>query len=243
MTVPLELFDEDYLYFYDELLDTEHGVADAEAVSRLLELGPGMRVLDAPCGTGRIAGRLAARGCEVVGIDITERFLALGRVRHPRVRFERLDIRRLTFEAEFDAVVNWFTSWGYFDERDNDAVLAAFARALRPGGRLVMELHNPERLRRILDLTGGLTWTASERDGDLMVDRIALEQGGRRSHTERFVVRGGRVRRLEFTLEQVPGAELRARLEQAGFSAVGLFGAAGGQFEPDGPRLIAVATL
>jgi ubiquinone/menaquinone biosynthesis C-methylase UbiE len=133
MAVPPELFDEDYLYFYDEVLGAQSD-ADAEAVSRLLELEPGMRVLDVPCGEGRIGGRLAARGREVVGVDVTERFLELGRERHPGVRFVRGDMRELAYEEEFDAVVNWFTSWGYFDSSTNDAVLGAFARALRPGG-------------------------------------------------------------------------------------------------------------
>jgi SAM-dependent methyltransferase len=242
MPVPPEVFDEDYLYFYDELLTAERADADAEVVAGLLELEPGARVLDVPCGTGRIAGRLAARGCEVVGVDITDRFLELGRERFPDVRFERRDIRELEYEDEFDAVVNWFTSWGYFDPATNDAVLRGFARALRPGGRLVLELHNPERLRRILDLAGGVTWTGAERDGELMIDRIRLDESRRESHTERFVVRGGRVRKLEFTLEQVPAVELEARLGQAGFESVRLFGAGGGEYLPEGPRLIAVAT-
>ncbi len=71
MAVPLDLFDEDYLYFYDEVLGAERSDADAAVIAQLLGLEPGMRVLDVPCGEGRIAGRLAARGCEVVGVDIT----------------------------------------------------------------------------------------------------------------------------------------------------------------------------
>jgi SAM-dependent methyltransferase len=90
-----------------------------------------MRVLDAPCGPGRIAGRLAARGCAVVGIDDSELMLDLARDAFPDVRFERVDLRELSYQAEFDAVVNWFTSFGYFDPAINDALLAAFARALR----------------------------------------------------------------------------------------------------------------
>jgi SAM-dependent methyltransferase len=241
MSVPLELFDEDYLYFYEDVLAAERSDADAETVARLLELEAGMRVLDVPCGDGRIAGRLAARGCEVVGMDVTELFLERGRRSHPDVRFERRDMRELEYDGEFDAVVNWFTSWGYFDERTNDAVLGAFARALRPGGRLVLELHNPQRLRRMLELAGGTTWTGAERGGDLMVDRITLEDDGRRSHTDRFIVRDGRVRRIEFVLEQVPPDELARRLERAGFASVRLLGPGGGQFEPEGHRLIAVA--
>jgi SAM-dependent methyltransferase len=241
MGVPPELFDEDYLYFYEAVLAADRSDADAEVVARLLGREPGMRVLDVPCGEGRIAGRLAALGCEVVGVDVTELFLELGRERYPGVRFVHGDMRELDYEAEFDAVVNWFTSWGYFDSRTNDAVLTAFARALRPGGRLVLELHNPRRLAQLLELTGGAAATVTERGDDLMVDRITYDEAEGRSHTDRFIVRGGRVRRLEFGLEQVHAEELERRLKQAGFSSVRLLGAGGGRFVPGGPRLIAVA--
>jgi SAM-dependent methyltransferase len=188
---------------------------------------------------GRIAGRLARRGCEVVGLDSNERFLALGRERYPEVVFERGDMRHLPYEAEFDAVVNWFTSFGYFDAATNDSVLAGFARALVPGGRLALELHNPARLARLLELTGGTGATIVERDGDLMVDRVTYDQAEHRSRTERFIVRGGQVRRIEFSLEQVPAPQLVQRLQEAGFRDVRLFGQGGGPFEPEGPRLIA----
>jgi SAM-dependent methyltransferase len=241
MGVPRELFDDDYLYFYEPLLSDERSDAEAEVITRLLELRAGMRVLDVPCGDGRIAGRLARGGCEVVGIDYTPRFIELARERHPRATFLLGDMRELDYDAEFDAVVNWFTSFGYFDSDTNDAVLVAFARALRPGGRLIVELHNPAHLARILALTGGRSASIAERDGDLMADRFSIDAETGRSRTERFVVRDGHVRRLEFTLEQVPAEQLTERLRSAGFDDVQLFGARGSAFEPDGPRLIAIA--
>lgn len=239
--VPAELFDEDYLYFYAEVLDSKRSDADAGLVARLLSLQPGMRVLDVPCGEGRIGGRLAQLGCEVVGIDASERFLSLARERYPAVSFEPGDMRELSYDGEFDAVVNWFTSFGYFDRAGNDELLAHFARALRPGGRLVLELANPARLIRILELTGGSTASLTERDGDLMVDRISYDAAAHRSHTDRFIIRRGQIRRLEFSLEQVPAAALEQRLRDAGFSQVELLGQRGTPFEPEGPRLIAVA--
>jgi SAM-dependent methyltransferase len=242
VSVPPELFDDDYLYFYSEVLGDEHSDADAEVVKRLLALAPGMRVLDAPCGEGRIAGRLARFGCEVVGLDSNERFLALARERYPEASFEQGDIRELLYEREFDAVVNWFTSFGYFDPATNDAVLAGLARALRPGGQLLLEVHNPSRLARLIELAGGSTSISLvERGDDLMVDRVTYDAAERYSRTERFIVRDGRVRRLEFALEQVPAPELEQRMRAAGFRDVALFGRGGAPFDPEGPRLLAVA--
>jgi SAM-dependent methyltransferase len=241
VSVPTELFDEDYLYFYAEILGAARSDADAATVARLLGLGPGQRVLDVPCGPGRIAGRLAALGCEVVGIDDSELMLEVARSEFASVEFLALDMRALSYEDEFDAIVNWFTSFGYFEPAENDAVLRSFARALRPEGKLLIELLNADRLAAVLKLTGGTTAVVSEREGDLMADRITLPEPGR-SRTERFIVRGGRVRRTEFSLEQIPPALLERRLLDAGFASVALYGAGGGEFDPAGARVIAVAT-
>ena len=241
MGVPPELFDDDYLHFYAGMI-SERSDADAELIARLLELEPGMRVLDVPCGEGRIAGRMAQRGCEVVGVDYTVAWVELAREQYPEATFELGDMRELAYEAEFDAVVNWFTSFGYFDPDTNDDVLARFARALRPGGRLLIELHNPWRLQRLLEQAGGSSAYVVGGDGELMADRMTYDAETRRSRTERFIVRDGQLRELEFTLEQVPGPELAKRLRRAGFAQVQLFGEGGSAFGPDSRRLIAVAT-
>ncbi|HEY6739260.1 MAG TPA: methyltransferase domain-containing protein, partial [Actinopolymorphaceae bacterium] len=69
------VFDEDYLYFYADRVDDARSEADVDLIWRVLGLEPGMRVLDLACGHGRIANRLAARGCVVTGLDRTALFL------------------------------------------------------------------------------------------------------------------------------------------------------------------------
>ncbi len=99
-----------------------------------------------PCGFGRHSGELARRGSSVVGVDLSGVMLREARRRHregARLRFVRGDMRRLAYRAEFDAVVCLFTSFGYFSERDNVATLGRMARALRPGGRLLIDHRNP----------------------------------------------------------------------------------------------------
>ena len=70
-----EVFDDDYLYFYETLLTAEKSDADAELIWQLGRVAVGDRVLDLACGHGRIANRLAARGASVTGYDLTPRFL------------------------------------------------------------------------------------------------------------------------------------------------------------------------
>ena len=61
----------------------------------------------------------------------------------PRLRFLRQDVRRLAFRGEFDALVNLYTSFGYFSARENEAVLRRMARSLRPGGRILIDHRDP----------------------------------------------------------------------------------------------------
>ena len=240
--VPREVFDEDYDVFYAELLTPERSARDAELIQRLCRLEPGERVLDVPCGDGRIAVRLAEAGLEVVGIDREERFVERARAAAPPgASFEAGDMRALDRRGEFDCVVNWFSSFGYFDTATNQAVLRSFREALRSGGRLILDQANPERLRRGVEAGGGSFVHMAERGQDLLVDRVTMV-GEHRSLTERFVVRGGRVRRLEFELEQLPADELERWLRDAGLDDVRVYGDGGAPFRNDSRRLIAVAS-
>ncbi len=107
-----------------------------------LGLGPGDRVLDVGCGPGRHAHALGRRGIEVVGVDVSSRFVELAAEGAPAgVTFRQGDARALAFDAEFDAAVSLCQGALGLGGPDgalasDRAVLAGMARALRPGGRL-----------------------------------------------------------------------------------------------------------
>jgi SAM-dependent methyltransferase len=106
-----------------------------------LGLQPGQRVLDVGCGPGRHAYALADRGMEVVGVDISQRFVDIAAAgAPPGASFVRADARDLRFDAEFDAAISlcqgaFGLAGGPAAPLDADGdVLAGIARALRPGG-------------------------------------------------------------------------------------------------------------
>lgn len=212
------VFDEDYLYFYEQML-MERTDEDVELVASLIERD-GIDVLDCPCGHGRISNALAERGHRVTGLDASELFLESARAdaekRGVAVEYVHGDMRELPWRDSFDVLVNWFTSFGYFDDETNRNVLGGFHDALRPGGRLLLETMNVARLIKILQPTH----IVGERGDDLMIDRVELDLEQWATRTERIIVRGGRVRRARFTVRMYSFVELRDALLAVGFTDV-----------------------
>jgi SAM-dependent methyltransferase len=120
-------------------------VRDRREVARLIDvlaLPAGSRILDCPCGQGRHAHLLAETGFDVDGLDYSKELLARAKKRGTgkTLRYTQGDMRKLParWSNRFDAVVNLFTSFGFFDSPDDDlVVLSEFARVLKPGGVLV----------------------------------------------------------------------------------------------------------
>jgi len=134
------------------LKDDDTGKDDARFIRHALRLKRGSSVLDAPCGAGRIAVHLAKAGCAVTGVDREAAFIRRAR---RRFRSEGLkgtflvgDVRDLDFDGEFHAVYNWGGSFGYFSDDENLEVLRGYARALKRGGRLMVEQPNREYILR-----------------------------------------------------------------------------------------------
>ncbi|HJU68669.1 MAG TPA: methyltransferase domain-containing protein [Gemmatimonadaceae bacterium] len=127
---------------YEPLFSLEK---DRREIARLIEvmgLPVGARILDVPCGQGRHAHLLAEAGYDVHGVDLSRDLLALAVERGTgrSLRYTRADMRRLpkAWASRFDAVINLFTSFGFFLEPADDArVIGEFARVLKPGGLLV----------------------------------------------------------------------------------------------------------
>ena len=137
-----EWFGEEYLELYSHRGEPE-AEAHADFVEARLGDTPPRAVLDLACGAGRHTAVLRRRGYRTLGVDLSLTLLVQMRARElPRVAG---DMRRLPFAAEsFDWVLNFFTSFGYFEgERENFLVLEEIGRVLSPGGRFLIDLMNP----------------------------------------------------------------------------------------------------
>ena len=144
-----EFFNEDYPKIYRERLSQDATERETAFAVRALGLQEGDRVLDLACGHGRHAVALARRGMIVTGQDLNEDYLQMARdgAAEAGVEIETVhsDMRDIPFTDEFDAVINMFTAFGYFESEHEDArVLQAVFKALKDGGKLLLDTINRE---------------------------------------------------------------------------------------------------
>lgn len=211
---------------------------------RALGLKKGSRVLDLPCGTGRHSIRLARRGASVLGVDANGDYLRRARASArglPNVRFVQGDMRRVGLEEEFDAAVNLWTSFGYFDRPSDDLrVLRGVARALKPGGLFLIDLVDYATLGR---RRHARNWVARQ-DGSFVLEESVLTRGrDPKVVNEWIILRPGRkARRSRFVLRGYDEKRLRALLLRANLRPMESWGSlTGAPRRANSPRLVILA--
>lgn len=168
-------FGEGYLYLYPH-----RDMDEADRAVRLLmdraALSPDSRVLDLACGGGRHLAALEGHGVRAVGLDLSSALLKRARQKVQEAELVRGDMRNLPFaDGVFAAVTSFFTSFGYFEDEGEDLqVLQEMRRVLEPGGTLLLDFLNADRVR------AGLT-PRDERivDGHTVIQKRRLTDGGR----------------------------------------------------------------
>lgn len=217
---------------------------DTQLVQALLGLAPGATVLDVPCGDGRLTLGLAARGYTTIGIDIVPDEVQFARRAaagtDASARFVVGDLRALPDVGPVDAVLSWGNSFGYLTPADTARSLNGMHRALRPGGRLILEsLTVAESL-----LTAGIKPSADyEYGGIRMTTHNRYRATESRMETDFvFTDADGRVEHARAAHHVHTTGEIVRLLDGAGFADVVLLGADGtSSYELGSSRLIVVA--
>jgi SAM-dependent methyltransferase len=207
-------------------------------VAHLLEAGVGGRVLDLCCGFGRHSLALLEAGVDVLGVDLSAELLVraadLPGGARLSGRLVRADARAVPCrEQAFDGVINLFSSFGYFGEDGDARVLDEVARLVRPGGRVVLDLMNPARIR-----AGLVPASSREVEGGVLEERRALADGGRRVTKEvRLIAPDGGERRWREDVRMYEHAELLAMTSARGLQLTRVEGDFdGAAFGPSAPR-------
>jgi len=243
----VKAFERIYLRIYPHRDDAE-AERHATALCRLLDVRAGQRVLDVGCGAGRYARALARRGLRVTGVDLSHELLEEARERSPGTpgapTYLHWDARDLPFRQQFEGALSMFTSFGYFDRRDDDLrLMRGVQRALVPGARFVVDYLNETAVRENLEPATEM----SVGDLEILMERRIEDDGAagptvlkhvRASHRATDVVQA----EFEERVRLYSADEVDALLAEAGFEPAGgrLGDFDGSEFGPGSPRLIRV---
>jgi SAM-dependent methyltransferase len=236
-------FSDLWLDIQGETKTEEQTRVEADFIQNVLQLAPQSKVLDVPCGEGRHSIELAARGCQVTGVDITLPFLNEAQrkatERQLEVAWEHRDMRDLPWEEEFDGVFCFWGSFGYFEDKGNADFLKAVSRVLKPGAKFLLDTHVTETLLPKLFQERG--W---RRVGNtLVLEERHYDHVRGRTKTEWTLVQDGKTFEKSTSIRLYTYRELCQLLEGLGFADLEGYGSLSGDpFQLGSPRLYLVVT-
>ncbi len=241
---PVAFFDDDYLKIYRPMFSPEVTAREVAFIESALAPPAGGAVLDLACGYGRHAIGLAARGHRVTGVDFNPHYLAVAeqdaRAAGAAVTWTQGDMRALPFEREFDGVYSYFTSFGYFSDAENERVIAGVARALKSGGRFLLDMTNRDW---ILTHPQQRIWNQLE-DGSLLMEEVSLDLRKSLVITRQIHIapEGGTRLTKEYQLRAYTCAELTALFARHGLAVREVWGGADrSEYSTESRRLVLLA--
>ena len=239
-----EFFSGPVLDFVQHSRDEETTQAEADFVQQALELSPDSKILDVPCGGGRLSLELASRGYRVTGVDISLPLLddakATADVQHLPISWEHRDMRDLPWRGEFDGAICFWSSFGYFDEQGNADFLRAVSHTMKPGALFLLDTPLIETRLPEIAAEARVWWEV----GDLLVleDR-RFDHATSRVESEWTFVRDGQTETKHLSLRLYTYRELCWMLNQAGFGDHRAYGTLDGDpFELNSTWLYLVTT-
>ncbi len=220
--------------------------AQIDGVERFLNLETRARVLDLACGSGRQTLELARRDYRVLGLDsldvsVKEAQLAARR-ESLNAHFMKADTRQIRYREEFDAVVSLFASFGRFaNERDDLKILESVRKALKPEGKLLLDLVNKEWLMRHFDPN---SWERGDnKEGAVVLDQVNFDfETGHLLNHRTIVRKDGRRTSSSVSFRVYTLTEIKRLLEQSGLGYRQCWGGFDGSvYGMDSPRMIVMA--
>jgi SAM-dependent methyltransferase len=236
-----KFFDEHYLKVYKEL--EKETSREVEAIIRMMDLKPKAKILDLCCGYGRHSIELVQRGFKVTGYDLSDFFIEKAKKDAVdlglEIEFVKGDMRKLPFDKEFDAVVNIFTSFGFFDkEADDFKVTKGVSRALKKGGLFLLDLKNREYLIRNFQRR---RWRQQE-DFIMLEDNFFDLFTSRWELTRTLIFENGRKKENSFSLRMYSFTEILSLLKKSGFILESVYGDFDfREYSLDSPRMILIS--
>jgi cyclopropane fatty-acyl-phospholipid synthase-like methyltransferase len=222
------------------MVPPEATAADLDFVLRHIGAAPPARLLDLPCGAGRHALGLAARGYQVTGVDISRDAIARASAAAAGLpaRFVCADMREFRASAPFDAILCLGNSVAYFDVEGMRGFFAGLAANLRPGGRLVLDSYSCAESLLPLVEEREIAFAAGRYHSELAYDSLNSVL-----KTRAELILDGETHRLLYAHQVVTSGELVRLLGAAGLAVEALYADTDdAPYAPGCPRLLLAAT-
>jgi len=224
---------------------SERWANTAEQVDRiinLLDLQQGARIVDLCCGPGRHSLELARRGYAVTGIDRTAEYLdearAAAKSEGLEIDFRQADMREFRDKDMFDAAINMFTSFGYFEDIEDDRrVVENVYISLKHNGKFLMDTIGKEAVARDFKPSD---WHRYE-DGSIVLEERSVLDNWSKTASRWTIIRNGVQREFEFILRCYSAAEMQSLFSETGFSESTCYGGLSGvPYDHEAKRLVIV---
>jgi SAM-dependent methyltransferase len=221
-------------------IDSSSGEVDD--MIALTGVRPGSRVLDLCCGIGRHSIQFAGRGFDVTGVDKTPEYIKTARKSVKelglKVTFVIDDMLHFRKDNFYDLIVSYFSSFGYFESRDDDLKAAQnIAVSLRYGGKFLIDVVGKEIVARNYQRKN---WV--EKEDFILLEERVVEKNWTGINTRWTIVKEGKRTDLNIFHRLYSAVELIDLLRQSGFSNVKVYGDIKGRpYDADASRLVAVA--
>ena len=233
------------IYLLSELPSEEETTEEVEFIWNALQLKAGSLVLDLCCGQGRHALKLAERGCFVIGLDSSRFLLNEAKRELKNQRFSGLkliegDMRAIPLRKVCDAVINIYTSFGFFDEEQNLRVLSEVASVLKPKGKLLLDYWNPYSVAQ-LDGTRNWWWI---RENMLALAEVKYDAASGLLYDYRTIVdlKQSSLKKFVNRIRFYFPTELEEKLNAVGLQFSAIYGDFDGRnYDLDSRRLILIA--
>ena len=216
--------------------------AEVDGIISLLNIQPGLRVLDLCCGPGRHSLELTRRGFHVSGVDRTQHYLD-GAIEQARkegldIEFVQEDMRTFCRPDTYDAVVNLFTSFGYFEDPEEDRRVAMNVyRSLKTGGLFLMDMMGKEVLARVFQERN---W--HEVDGFIQLEERKVSRNWGWMWNRWIRLKGNERIEGELSHRLYAATEIVSLLKDCGFTSVDVYGDYNGSpYDHNARRMVTVA--
>lgn len=240
MTWYEDWFGEDYLRVYPHR-DEAEAEKQVEFVESILSLKPSQQLLDLGCGSGRHANELSRRGYHVTCLDLSAVLLHLAKEKYGAqeccLRFVRADMRYIPFADTFDAVLSFFTTFGYFKtDEENLMTLQSMRAALKPEGVFVQDYMNKD-----FTIANLVPRDARVQDGVEVIQQRRYNREDERIEKRITLKAHGQVREYFESVRLYTLAEMEEMLQKANLTLKATYGDFDGSpFSTSSPRLILV---